>query len=73
MVEADLGTLQRQIDAASAQLTAATERIQQVAAENNALRQEITRLRQQLASQKQLHEYHPRPTRPGAPASQLRL
>lgn len=53
VVEADLETLQRQVEAASAQLTAVTERIQQVTVENNTLRQEITRLRQQLASQKQ--------------------
>ena len=52
-VEVDLGTLQRQVDAASTQLTAVTERIQQVTAENNDMRQEITRLRQQLASRKQ--------------------
>lgn len=52
-VEVDLEALQRQVDAASTQLTAVTERIQQVAAENNDLRQEIIRLRQQLASRKQ--------------------
>jgi regulator of replication initiation timing len=52
-VKVDLGTLQRQVDAALAQLTAVTERIQQMIAENNALRQEITRLRQPVASQKQ--------------------
>lgn len=49
----DLETLQRQVEAASVQLTAVTERIQQVTAENSALRQEITRLRKQLANQKQ--------------------
>jgi len=52
-VEVDLEILQRQVDAASTQLTAVTERIQQVTAENNDMRQEITRLRQQLASRKQ--------------------
>ena len=52
-IETDLEPLQRQIDIASAQLTAVTERIQQVTAENSILRQEITRLRQQLANQKQ--------------------
>lgn len=45
-VEVDLETLQRQVDVASTQLTAVTERIQQVTAENNDLRQ-------QLASRKQ--------------------
>lgn len=53
VIEVDLPLLQRQVDVASTQLMAITERIQQVAAENNALRQEITRLQQQLASQKQ--------------------
>jgi peptidoglycan hydrolase CwlO-like protein len=47
----DLETLERQVNAASAQLTAVTERIQEVAAENNTLRQEISRLRQQLVNQ----------------------
>jgi hypothetical protein len=49
--DVDLETLQRQVDAASLQLTAVTERIQEVAAENNTLRREISRLRQQLVNQ----------------------
>jgi peptidoglycan hydrolase CwlO-like protein len=52
-INTDLGTLQQQVDAASAQLTSVTERIQQVTAENSTLRQEISRLRKQLADQKQ--------------------
>lgn len=49
----DLEALQRQVDTASNQLTAVTERIQQVTVENKSLRQEITNLQQQLASRKQ--------------------
>jgi cell division protein FtsB len=45
---ADLETLHSQIDASLNQLTAVTQRIQQIAAENAALRQENTTLRQQL-------------------------
>ncbi len=52
-VEVDVEVLQRQVDAASAQLMTVAERIQQVVAENNLLRQEIARLQQQLASRKQ--------------------
>jgi peptidoglycan hydrolase CwlO-like protein len=40
--------LQAQIDAALAQLTTLTKRIQEIAAENDALRQEIAALRRQV-------------------------
>jgi chromosome segregation ATPase len=43
-------TLQAQVEAALTQLMTVTNRIQQVAAENDALRREITTLRRQLAS-----------------------
>ena len=52
VIDTDLETLQKQVDAASVRLTAVTERIQQVTAENISIRQEISRLRQQLANQK---------------------
>lgn len=41
-------TLQAQVDAALAQLAAVTKRIQEIAAENEALRQEIASLRREL-------------------------
>lgn len=44
-----LTTLQAQIEAALTQLTIVTQRIQEVASENEALRCETVRLRQQLA------------------------
>ena len=42
-------TLQTQVEAALTQLTIVTKRIQETASENEALRRETTRLRQQLA------------------------
>lgn len=47
--ERALTPLQEQIDAALAQLMTVTKRIQELAAENDLLRREITTLRQQLA------------------------
>ena len=44
-----LTTLQTQIEAALTQLTIVTQRIQEVASENEALRRETVHLRQQLA------------------------
>ncbi|MEA3308041.1 MAG: hypothetical protein U9Q70_00835 [Chloroflexota bacterium] len=44
-----LTTLQTQTEAALTQLTIVTQRIQEVASENEALRRETVRLRQQLA------------------------
>jgi len=46
-----LVTLQNQIEAALTQLTIVTQRIQEIASENEALRRETVRLRQQLAYQ----------------------
>ncbi len=46
-----LTTLQSQIETALNQLTAATTRIQEIASENETLRQEITILRRQLSLQ----------------------
>ncbi len=46
-----LVTLQNQIEAALTQLTIVTQRIQEIASENEALRRETARLRQQLAYQ----------------------
>lgn len=48
-------SLQSQIETALTQLTAITQRIQDVATENEALRQEITRLRHQLVDSSSLH------------------
>jgi len=47
--EKTLTTLQAQVDAALAQLMTVTKRIQEIAAENETLRREITALRRQLA------------------------
>ena len=47
--EKALTTLQTQIEAALTQLTIVTQRIQEVASENEALRRETVHLRQQLA------------------------
>jgi len=47
--EKALTTLQAQVEAALTQLTIVTRRIQEVASENEALRRETARLRQQLA------------------------
>ncbi len=49
--ERALTTLQTQVEAALAQLTIVTKRIQEIASENKALRREIVHLRQQLAYQ----------------------
>ena len=49
--EKALTTLQTQVEAALTQLTIVTQRIQEVASENEALRRETIRLRQQLAYQ----------------------
>jgi hypothetical protein len=49
----DLEALQNQIDVSSAQLLAVTERISQVTHENNVIRQENSRLRQQLVNRTQ--------------------
>jgi hypothetical protein len=49
----DLVTLQTQVDEASAQLSAVTERIRQVTDETKVIRQENIRLRQQLVDKKQ--------------------
>lgn len=46
---ADLGSLQAQVDAAVAQLVTATQRIQTLTAENEAVRQEIVVLQRRLA------------------------
>lgn len=46
-----LTTLQAQVETALAKLTIVTKRIQEIASENEALRREITLLRQQLAHQ----------------------
>ena len=46
--EETLATLQAQVDAALAQLMTVTKRIQEIAAENETLRREITALRRQL-------------------------
>ncbi|MBI4671513.1 MAG: hypothetical protein HY741_07585 [Chloroflexi bacterium] len=48
--EKTLATLHVQVDAALAQLTTLTKRIQEVASENEMLRREIATLRQQLAA-----------------------
>ncbi len=49
--EKALTTLQTQVEAALTQLTIVTRRIQEVASENEALRRETVRLRQQLTYQ----------------------
>lgn len=49
--EEELTALQAQVDAALAQLTTATTRIQEIASENETLRQEITVLRRRLIQQ----------------------
>jgi cell division protein FtsB len=51
--DTDIPTLEAQVQAALEQLAVLTSRIQQVTAENNSLRREISSLRQQLAIQKQ--------------------
>ena len=47
----NVATLQRQVDVALTQLTTVTTRIQEIAAENEKLKHEITLLRGQLAQQ----------------------
>ena len=49
--EKALTTLQAQVEAALTQLTIVTQRIQEIASENQALRRDIAHLRQQLAYQ----------------------
>jgi peptidoglycan hydrolase CwlO-like protein len=49
--ENNVATIQAQVDAALAQLTTVTTRIQEIASENETLRQEIHVLRHQLAHQ----------------------
>lgn len=49
--ETNIATIQAQIDAALAQLTTITTRIQDIASENEVLKQEISVLRHQLAHQ----------------------
>ena len=48
--EETASTLKAQVDAALAQLAAVTQRIQELAAENDALRREIAALRRQVPS-----------------------
>ena len=49
--EETISSLQSQIESALAQLTVVTTRIQDIAAENSALKREVGQLRQQLAYQ----------------------
>jgi SMC interacting uncharacterized protein involved in chromosome segregation len=49
--ESNITTIQTQVDAALAQLAAMTARIQEIASENTALKQEISELRHQLTHQ----------------------
>jgi len=54
----DLATLPTQIEASLNQLTFVTQRIQQISSENNALRQEIGVLRQQLVLESSHSKIH---------------